>query len=82
MAVAVKTWMEWSWGGFIVVSFVAGSFVYALAGCYHGLVHDTRQEPTQDPLLARSEAESGAAEEEKYCGLYSHMLCMSWPCCS
>ena len=80
VAVAVKTWMEWSWGGFIVVSFVAGSFVYALAGCYHGLVHDTRQEPTQDPLLARSEAESGAAEEEKYCGLYSHMLCMSWPC--
>ena len=80
-AVAVMALMKWPFGDLIEVSFVVGSFAYALAGCYHGLVHDTpRQEPTQDPLLARSEAESGAAEEENYCGLYSHMLCLSWPC--
>ena len=80
-AVAVMALMKWPFGDLIEVSFVVGSFAYALAGCYHGLVHETpRQEPTQDPLLARSEAESGAGEEENYCGLYSHMLCLSWPC--
>ena len=79
-AVAVMALMEWPFGDLIEVGFVVGSFAYALAGCYHGLVRETpRQEPTQDPLLARSEAESGAAEEEKYCGLHSHMLCLSWP---
>ena len=71
-----------TWGNLVQIGFAyAGAWtcVYAVVGCYAGLVHDS-QEPTQDPLLARSEAESGAAEEEKYCGLHSHMLCLSWPC--
>ena len=74
-------WMQWSLGDLIAASFVVWTFMYALAGCYHGLVHDTpRQESMRDPLLARSEAASGAVEEEKYCGLHSHLICLSWPC--
>ena len=74
-------WMQWSLGDLIAASFVVWTFMYALAGCYHGLVHDTpRQESMRDPLLARSEAASGAVEEEKYCGLHSHLVCLSWPC--
>jgi len=71
-----------TWGNLVQIGFAYGFAwlcVYAVVGCYAGLVHDS-QEPTQDPLLARSEAERGAAEEEKYCGLHSHMLCLSWPC--